>query len=157
MRLVILCVGSLRDRALAEAVWGYEERARHYFRLDVLEVPAASGHGGDPEKARREEGRTLLRRLPEDLEAWALTRTGAGLTSAELAEALGDAATYARPGIVFVVGGAFGLAPDVLERSRRQVSLSSMTLPHEMARLLLVEQIYRAGTILRGEPYHKGA
>ena len=59
-------------------------------------------------------------------------------------------------GVAFVIGGAFGLGDAVLSRSRRQLSLSAMTLPHEMARLVLAEQLYRAGTILRGEPYHKG-
>lgn len=78
------------------------------------------------------------------------------MTSRELAVALGDMATYGHAGAVFVVGGAFGLDEAFVGRRKRAVSLSSMTLPHDLARLLLAEQLYRAGTILRGEPYHKG-
>lgn len=157
MRIVVLSVGEIRDRALAAAVDGYETRARRYFRFEKIEVPSAKGHGGDADRARREEGAAILRRIPADLQSWALTRTGDRLSSQELAAELADMATYARPGIVFVLGGAFGLDPAVVGRCRRRLSLSAMTLPHELARLILTEQLYRAGTILRGEPYHKGA
>jgi 23S rRNA (pseudouridine1915-N3)-methyltransferase len=104
----------------------------------------------------RQEGTELLRRIPEGLEVLALTRTGQGLTSRGLAEVLGEMATYGMPGAAFLVGGAYGLSSEVLARADRRFSLSRMTLPHELARLILVEQLYRAGTILRGEPYHKG-
>jgi 23S rRNA (pseudouridine1915-N3)-methyltransferase len=78
------------------------------------------------------------------------------MASRKLAEWLQDHALHGSPGVALIIGGAYGIHPDVGRRARRRVSLSAMTLPHEMARLVLVEQIYRAGTILRGEPYHKG-
>jgi 23S rRNA (pseudouridine1915-N3)-methyltransferase len=156
MRLVVLSVGGPRDRAIKSAVRDYEARAGRYVRLESIEVPAAAGHGGIGERARDEEASAILRRLPDDLEAWALTRTGVGLTSSDLADELQHRATYGDPGIAFVVGGAFGLADRVVEQCRRRFSLSELTLPHDLARLVLVEQLYRAGTILRGEPYHKG-
>ena len=78
------------------------------------------------------------------------------MDSRELAGYLERHGIRASAGVAFVIGGAFGLGSAVLERARRTLSLSKMTLPHEMARLLLMEQLYRAGTISRGEPYHKG-
>ncbi len=156
MRLVIVAVGSPRDRAIAALLRDYEQRVGRYFRLEVIEVRAASGHGGDAERARDTEGRSIVRRWPTDLEVWAVTRAGSEMSSRDLADRLGELASYGEPGIAFVIGGAFGLAASVVERCRRSVSLSRMTLPHDLARLVLAEQLYRAGTILRGEPYHKG-
>lgn len=157
MRLVILCIGSPRGGRLAAAIRDYEERAARYFRFDVIEVPPATGHGGRPEAARAEEARALLRRLPDGLQCWALTRTGKGLDSRGFADELGELSLYGKAGVAFIIGGAFGLGEDIVEQCDRRLSLSQLTLPHEMARLLLAEQIYRAGTILRREPYHKGA
>ena len=156
MRVVVLSVGAPRNGPVASAVREYEARAARYFRLEIIEVAPATGHRGDAERARQEEARSILRRLPSDLDAWALTRSGEGSSSRDLAGQLEDMGTYARPGIAFVIGGAFGLDRAVLERCVRQFSLSPMTLPHDVARLVLAEQLYRAGTILRGEPYHKG-
>jgi 23S rRNA (pseudouridine1915-N3)-methyltransferase len=156
LRVVILAVGAARDAALKAAIREYETRASRYFPLQVIETSAATGRGGQPERALRQEGTELLRRIPEGLEVLALTRTGQGLTSRGLAEVLGEMATYGMPGAAFLVGGAYGLSSEVLARADRRFSLSRMTLPHELARLILVEQLYRAGTILRGEPYHKG-
>ena len=77
------------------------------------------------------------------------------MRSRELAGYLEGHAVHSSPGVAFVIGGAFGLGVPVMERARRKLSLSSFTLPHEMARLVLAEQLYRAGTLVRGEPYHK--
>lgn len=154
MKLAVVAVGTPGTPGLARAVDEYEERVRRYFRFGVVEVPSAGVD--DPDAARTREGRALLGRVPEDLAVFALTRGGKALTSTGLARHLGRLATYGRPGAAFVVGGAHGLAPAVLERADHRLSLSPMTLPHELARLVLTEQIYRAGTILRGEPYHRG-
>lgn len=154
MKLAVVAVGTPRTPGLARAIEEYEERARRYVRLEVTEVSAADGD--DPERARSREAEELVRRVPEGLRVFALTREGKALTSVGLARHLDRMATYGRPGAAFVLGGAHGLAPAVLDRADHQLSLSPMTLPHELARLVLTEQIYRAGTILRGEPYHKG-
>ncbi len=154
MKLAVVAVGTPRTPGLARAIEEYEERARRYVRLEVTEVSAADGD--DPERARSREAEELVRRVPEGLRVFALTREGKALTSVGLARHLDRMATYGRPGAAFVLGGAHGLAPAVLDRADHRLSLSPMTLPHELARLVLTEQIYRAGTILRGEPYHKG-
>lgn len=156
MELVIAAVGRPRTRGLREAIREYEGRAARYFRLRVEEVPAADVPERRAAEAREREARALLGHIPEGSEVMALARSGKGMTSSALAAWLGDLATYGRPGATFLVGGAFGLGEAALERARYRLSLSPMTLPHELARLVLAEQLYRAGTILRGEPYHKG-
>lgn len=156
MRLVIAAVGSARSGVLAEAIREYEARATRYFRLQVLEVSAASLPDREAARAREEEASSLLGAVPSELELVALTRTGRQMRSRRLAAWLGELQTYGLPGLAFLLGGAHGLAPAILERARHQLSLSAMTFPHEMARLILAEQLYRAGTILGREPYHKG-
>jgi 23S rRNA (pseudouridine1915-N3)-methyltransferase len=156
VRLVVIVVGKVRGD-LAPAVLEYETRAGRYWKLDVVEVGAGGpGRHAAPEQVRRAEAERILARMPSDLEGVALTREGKGMGSEKLARYLQRHAVGSLPGVVFVVGGALGLADEVLARCRRRLSLSDMTLPHEMARLVLAEQLYRAGTILRGEPYHKG-
>lgn len=157
MRVVIVSVGTPRHPGLASAIRDYEERAGRYFPLETVEVPAGAGRGRDPARAMKEEGEALRRQLPDGLATCALTRSGRPMESRGLADWLGEMATYALPGVTFVIGGAFGLHESLLRRCDRRLSLSALTLPHELARLLLAEQLYRAGTILRGEPYHKGA
>lgn len=154
MKLAVAAVGSPRPPGVARAVREYEERARRYFRLEVAEV--STGGTGDAAAARDREGLELLRRVPEDLRLFALTREGKALTSRGLARHLDRMATYGRPGAAFLVGGAHGLGAAVHEAADHRLSLSPMTLPAGLARLVLTEQIYRAGTLLRGEPYHKG-
>lgn len=154
MQVTVAAVGRPRTEGVARAVEVYEERARRYFRLRVVEVDP--GSASSPERAKRQEGEALVRRVPDDVDVFALDREGKGLTSEGLARYLDRLSTYGRPGAAFVLGGAHGLAPVVRERADHRLSLSPMTLPHELARLVLAEQIYRAGTILRGEPYHKG-
>jgi 23S rRNA (pseudouridine1915-N3)-methyltransferase len=157
VKLVVLAVGRVRG-ALADAVADYEERARRYWKLDVVEVDGgAPGRDAEPERVMEAEAERLLARLPEGVSVMALTREGNGMGSRSLAHALEQHAVRSSPGVAFVIGGAYGLSSAILTRADRRLSLSAMTLPHEMARLVLAEQLYRAGTILRGEPYHKGA
>lgn len=157
MEVVIAAVGRPRTPGIREAIRDYERRAAHYFRLRVVEAPPAELPDGEADRARDLEGRALLERVPGGLDLFALTRGGKGLSSRKLAAYLQELGTYGRPGVAFLLGGAHGLAPGLLERARYRLSLSPMTLPHELARLVLTEQLYRAGTLMRGEPYHKGA
>ena len=156
MKVVVVVVGKVRGD-LAPAVHEFESRAGRYWKLEIVEVGAGGpGRHAAAEHVQRAEAERILARMPSDLEGVALTRDGKGMTSEKLARYLQRHAVSSLPGVVFVVGGAHGLADEVLRRCRRRLSLSHMTLPHEMARLVLAEQLYRAGTILRGEPYHKG-
>ena len=155
MRVLVLAVGSPGGPEVGAPVRAYEERAGRYFDLEVIEVRPAPGSVTDDE-GRRREAEALLERLPEELESFALTREGKGLTSEGLARHLGRLGTYGRDGAAFLVGGARGLGDRALGAVDHRLSLSPMTLPHGVARLVLAEQLYRAGTILRGEPYHRG-
>ena len=156
MRLLVVAVGKVKG-PLAPVVAEYERRAARYWKLAVEEVDAGARRGSqDPEAVMAAEGERLLARVPDELELIALTRGGKEMGSEELSGYLQERAVRSSAGVAFVIGGAHGLAQDVLTRARRRLSLSAMTLPHEVARLVLAEQLYRAGTIARGEPYHKG-
>lgn len=156
MRVLVVVVGRVKGD-LADAVSDFESRARRYWKLEVVEVASgASRRDASPALVMDAEAERILGKIPAELEVVALTREGKGMDSRELAGYLERHAVRSSAGVAFVIGGAFGLSPSVMERARRRLSLSRMTLPHEMARLFLAEQLYRAGTILRGEPYHKG-
>lgn len=156
MRVVVVVVGRARGD-LAAAIDEYEARAGRYWKLDVVEVAQGGpGRSAAPGQVKAAEAERLLDKIPSELEVVALTRAGEGMSSRELARYLQRLAVGSAPGVAFVIGGAHGLGDDVLDRAARRLALSSMTLPHEMARLVLAEQLYRAGTIARGEPYHKG-
>jgi len=157
VKVLVVAVGRPKG-ALAEAVAEYERRARRYWKLEVAEVAAGvkGSAAAPPERVRVTEAERILARIPEGLDVVALTRVGRPMSSRELAVYLEDLGTRAAPGTAFVIGGAFGLDDSVMTRAARKLTLSALTFPHEMARLVLAEQLYRSGTILRGEPYHKG-
>jgi 23S rRNA (pseudouridine1915-N3)-methyltransferase len=157
VKVTLLVVGRSRG-VLEPAVREYEIRAARYWKLEVVEVEGGIGRGGraEPERIRKAEGARLRERIPEGTEVWALTRDGKTFSSAEFADELGNRALHGVAGVTFVVGGAAGLDQALLSAARVRLSLSPMTWPHAFARLLLAEQLYRAGTIRRNEPYHKG-
>jgi len=154
MRLVVAAVGKPRDRHLAAAILEYETRATRYWPLTVVEVREASTKGMSAAETRRREGERLVERLPEGALVLACDERGDRLPSAEFASLLTSARDAARD-VAFVIGGAYGLDDVVRHAASRSLQLAPWTLPHELARLVLAEQLYRAGTIARGEPYHK--
>lgn len=154
MKITVLAVGRVKG-PLTDAVAEFESRAGRYWKLRVAEIePGAPGGSADPAAVKAAEERRLLARLDADVEVVALTRAGQAMGSRAFASYLQDRALRGSD-LAFVIGGAYGLGEGVLARAR-QLTLSSLTFPHDLARLVLVEQLYRAGTILRGEPYHKG-
>jgi 23S rRNA (pseudouridine1915-N3)-methyltransferase len=154
VRLVIAAVGKPRDRHLAAAIEEYETRAARYWPLDVVEVREASGRGVSADDAKSREGTRLLERIPVGAMVVACDERGDRLTSADFASMVNGAREKAQD-VAFIIGGAFGLPDEVRTRATRRIQLAPFTLPHELARLVLAEQLYRAGTIVRGEPYHK--
>lgn len=155
MRLQITCVGR-PDRLFADAIGEYERRAARYWSLTTVEVkPEKAGKGRTDAQVRQAESLRLIEQVPPGFEVVALTRDGVAWSSTRLARHLESRAIAARPGVAFLIGGALGIDDEVLARADLRLSLSSLTLPHDLARLVLLEQLYRAGTILRGEPYHK--
>ena len=154
MRLVVAVVGKARNQALGEAIRDYEKRAARYWPLDVHEVREERSTGMSVDKVREREWQRLAQKVPERAQTVACDIKGRSLDSAQFAELLQSAREQDRD-LAFLIGGAFGLPGELTERSSVRLSLAPWTLPHEIARLVLAEQIYRAGTIVRGEPYHK--
>jgi 23S rRNA (pseudouridine1915-N3)-methyltransferase len=154
MRLVVAVVGKARNPALGEAIRDYETRAARYWPLDVHEVREERAIGISVDKVKEREGMRLTEKVPERAETVVCEVGGKSLNSRQFAALLQTAREQDRD-LAFLIGGAFGLDSNVAGRAATRLSLAPWTLPHEIARLVLVEQIYRAGTIVRGEPYHK--
>ena len=152
--MVLAVVGRASDVTLGAAIAEYERRAARYWPLSVREVKEAGGRSVAPAVTRRQEGERLLEAWPGRGEIVACDERGSRMTSSEFAAWLGKLRDAAGS-VTFVIGGAFGLDEAVRQRSTRLLAVAPWTLPHEMARLVLTEQLYRAGTLLRGEPYHK--
>jgi 23S rRNA (pseudouridine1915-N3)-methyltransferase len=150
IRLVV--VGRPKAGGMAEAIAEYERRAARYWPLDVHEVRAEGGREDERDELLRREGERLLARATGVVVA--CDERGATFTSVAFAQWLQQERESARD-VSFVIGGAWGLGPAVRARAGRLLSLAPWTLPHDLARLVLAEQLYRAGTIARGEPYHK--
>lgn len=147
-------VGKPRDAALAAAIAQYEERAAHYWPLERVEVKEESARGLAPEQVLAREAERLAARLPRRGQLVLCDPGGAQWDSARFAAWLQERRERAED-VAFVIGGAFGIGPALRERPHQRLALAPWTLPHELARVVLAEQLYRAGTILRGEPYHK--
>jgi len=155
MQVRVVAVGRMRHPALRAACDEYAERLRHYLRFTVREVREASLPDRDADRARRVEGEGLLREVAKGGRIVALTREGTPVDSIGLATLVEQWQQEARD-VDVLVGGAQGLDEAVLQAAEHRLSLSRLTLPHELARVVILEQLYRACTILRGEPYHKG-
>lgn len=154
MRITVAAVGKPRNAALAAAIAEYESRARRYWPIDVVEVREVSARGRRPDEVRRGEAERLRAAVPRRAAVWLCDERGAARTSAQFAAWLQRGRESGRD-LAFVVGGAHGLDASLRSEAAGAVSLGPLTLPHELARLVLAEQLYRAGTIVRGEPYHK--
>ena len=147
-----MVVGRPPAGPVRDAIEDYEKRASRYWPLDVVEVRAESARSRSPGEVRRLEGERLVDKVAGTLVA--LDEKGKSLSSEKFAQWMVQRREHAED-TTFVIGGAFGLDEVVRKRATMLLSLSPWTLQHEMARLLLAEQLFRAGTIHRGEPYHK--
>lgn len=153
-KFTIICVGKLKEKHWQAAQDEFLLRLKPHAKVDVLEVKAeAFGATRTPEQAMRTEAERLLGRLPADAVIIALERAGAECSSPSFSEFLKETGGTGSH-LVFVIGGASGLDARVLASARKKISLSKMTLTHEMARIFLLEQVYRAMTILAGKTYH---
>lgn len=154
MKVIVAAVGKPRDPALAAAIHEYEGRASRYWPLEVHEVRGEPAKSVSADLVREREGKRLTDVLPSPAHVVACDQRGTPRTSEEFSAWLHGERERGRD-VAFLIGGAFGLSPSVLSRARSRLSLAPWTLPHELARLVLAEQLYRAGTIVRREPYHK--
>lgn len=153
-RATILAVGSTKGWA-DEGCRDYLKRLRRYFPVEVIEVPEEDLNRRTPEEVLAAEGTRLLRRVPAGAYVAALDRQkGELLSSEKLAQRLDSLGLSGRSHAAFVVGGPLGLAPEALARADALFSFGPITLPHALARVVLLEQLYRAAKINRGERYH---
>ena len=154
VRILVIVVGRPRDAALAAATQEYERRAAHYWPVSVIEVREEPAKSRSADFVRDREGERILAQVPPGATFVACAEGGKTMSSAAFATWVQSARDEARD-VAIAIGGAFGLSDAVTKAASMKLSLAPWTLPHELARVILSEQIYRAGTIVRGEPYHK--
>ena len=159
MRITLLTVGRIKERYLEEAIREYAKRLGRYCRLTIAEIPDEKTPDGAGEALERQikekEGQRLLARIKDGDFVIALAIEGRMLSSEELAARLERLGVDGVSHIVFVIGGSLGLSEAVLRRADFSLSFSRMTFPHQLMRVILLEQIYRSYRIISGEPYHK--
>ncbi|MEZ4485611.1 MAG: 23S rRNA (pseudouridine(1915)-N(3))-methyltransferase RlmH [Syntrophotaleaceae bacterium] len=155
MKIGLISVGKLSQRFVRDGAEQYADRLKRYIAFASTELKEAKGGAkADPAAIRRLEGERILARVPDGSYLVALDEGGRSYRSEQLAELLGRHMLQGTGELLFAIGGAYGLSRAVKERADLLLSLSALTLTHQMARLLLLEQLYRGFTILRNEPYH---
>ncbi|MDQ0284972.1 23S rRNA (pseudouridine1915-N3)-methyltransferase [Desulfofundulus luciae] len=159
MQITLLCVGKLKEDFLRLAQREYLKRLQSYARLEVVETREEalppSGEKGAVEAVLKKEGEHLLQRIPDNGYVIALDREGVMLSSEEFAGFLQNLRLQGQSKLYFVIGGSAGLAGTVLARASMRLSFSRFTFPHQLMRIILLEQLYRAFKIIRGEKYHR--
>lgn len=154
MQILVIVVGKPKDPALAAAAREYERRASRYWPLVVMEVREEPAKGRTPQYVKEREGERILKQVPTGATLGTCAEGGRPMSSEAFSQWLSAARESARD-LALTIGGAFGLGDNVMAAASMTLSLAPFTLPHELARVVLAEQCYRAGTIARGEPYHK--
>ena len=159
MQIRVIAVGRIKEKFLQEGIAEYEKRLHPYVKLQIVELaeekrpqPASPANES---AAIVKEGERILGAIPEGSFIIALDIKGQSWSSEDLAASFGERELSGQNSLTFVIGGDLGLSPVVIARSNLRLSLSQMTFTHPMARFILLEQVYRAFRILRGEPYHK--
>jgi 23S rRNA (pseudouridine1915-N3)-methyltransferase len=159
MQIRVVAVGKIKEMFLREGIAEYEKRLRPYVKLQVTELPEEKrpqpASPANESVAMEKEGQRILAAVPDGSFFIALDVKGQSWSSEELAATFRERELAGQNQLVFVIGGDLGLSPAILARSNLRLSLSKMTFTHPMARLLLLEQVYRACRINSGEPYHK--
>jgi 23S rRNA (pseudouridine1915-N3)-methyltransferase len=159
MQIQVVCVGKLKEKYWTDAVAEYAKRLGAYAKLDIRELPDEktpdSLSPAEEEQVRVREGERILAALKPEAHVIALAIDGEMWSSEQLAAHLDKQAVYGGGSVAFVIGGSLGLSPAVLSRADKRLSFGRMTYPHQLMRVILLEQIYRAFKINRGEPYHR--
>lgn len=159
MNIKIITVGKLKEKYLKMGIDEYTKRLGAYCKIELIEVPDEKA----PEKlseaemlqVKEKEGERILTKIPENAYVFALAIEGKQRTSEEFSKEMEQLGIQGKSNLVFVIGGSLGLSQAVMKRSNTPISFGKMTLPHQLMRLVLVEQVYRGFRIMKGEPYHK--
>ncbi|MCM2676419.1 23S rRNA (pseudouridine(1915)-N(3))-methyltransferase RlmH [Alkalicoccobacillus plakortidis] len=159
MNISIVTVGKLKEKYLKQGIDEYTKRLGAYAKITITEVPDEKAPENlsqeDMRIIKEKEGERILSKISQDAHVIALAIDGKMQTSEDLAANLNQLALHGKSKICYVIGGSLGLSDKVLERANEKLSFSKMTFPHQLMRLILVEQVYRGFRINRGEPYHK--
>ncbi|MEC1521886.1 23S rRNA (pseudouridine(1915)-N(3))-methyltransferase RlmH [Neobacillus niacini] len=159
MNISIITVGKLKEKYLKMGIDEYLKRLNAYAKVEVIEVADEKApeelSESEMVQVKQKEGERILAKISQDTYVIALAIHGKMQSSEELADTLDKLATYGKSKIAFIIGGSLGLSEEVLKRANEHLSFSKMTFPHQLMKLILIEQIYRAYRINRGEPYHK--
>lgn len=159
MKITVIAVGKIKEKYFTGAIEEYAKRLSRYCKLEIIEVPDEKTPDGASEalelQIKEKEGERILQKVPENAHVVALAIEGKMLDSEELAEQMERWNVGGISHVVFVIGGSLGLAPAVLKRADCKLSFSKMTFPHQLMRVILLEQVYRSFRIRNHEPYHK--
>ena len=159
MKITIIAVGRIKELYLVEGIQEYTKRLSKYCKLNIIEVPDEKAPDNmslkQLEQVKNKEGDSLKYKIPRDCYLISLAIEGKTFSSEGFAQKIEDIKTYNNSHIVFVIGGSNGLSKDILQRSNLLLSFGKLTYPHQLMRLVLLEQIYRSFRINNNEPYHK--
>lgn len=159
MKITLITVGKIKEKYLEEAIGEYTKRLNRYCKLEIIQVtdektPDRAGPSLE-EQIKDREGRRILSHMKDGMYVITLEIQGKMLTSEELAEKMDSLGVRGISHVAFIIGGSLGLSKEVLKRADFRLSFSKMTFPHQLMRVILLEQIYRSYRIIAGEPYHK--
>ena len=159
MKITLITVGKIKEKYLKDAIAEYSKRLSKYCKLEVIEVadektPDQASENVE-QQIRKKEGERILRYVKEDAYVITLEIGGTMLDSVSFAKKIETLGVQGKSHIIFIIGGSIGLGEDVLKRSDYGLSFSKMTFPHQLMRVILLEQVYRSYRIIEGAPYHK--
>lgn len=159
MKITLITVGKIKEKYLKDAIAEYSKRLGKYCKLEIIEVAdeKTPDHASETveDQIRSKEAERILKNVKDDSYVITLEIAGKQLTSEQLADKIDTLGIQGTSHIVFIIGGSIGLGQEVLTRSNYALSFSKMTFPHQLMRVILLEQIYRSYRIIHGEPYHK--
>ena len=159
MNIQIICIGKLKEKYWTDAIAEYSKRLSRYCTLEIIELKEArlpdKASAADEENVRLEEGRAILKAIKDGTYVITLEILGKQLTSPELAEKIRTLSVEGKSNVAFIIGGSLGLSAEVSKRADYKLSFSKMTFPHQMMRVILLEQVYRGFKIIKNEAYHK--
>lgn len=159
MNIYIIAVGKIKDKYIQEGIKEFSKRLSRYCNLKIIEVEDEKAPENlsdrDMEAVKKKEGEKILSKIPQNSSIISLEIQGKQISSEELSEKMEELMVNGMNDITFIVGGSLGLSDEVRSKSNFKLSFSKMTFPHQLMRLILLEQIYRAWKIMKNEPYHK--
>jgi 23S rRNA (pseudouridine1915-N3)-methyltransferase len=156
MNITVICVGKLKEKYLKSAIDEYSKRLSRYCKLDIIELSDEKTPDNASEKEelmiKEKEGNNILKHIKDNMFVIALAIEGKMLSSEELADFIREQGVRGNSNIAFIIGGSLGLSKEVLSRADYKLSFSKMTFPHQLMRVILLEQVYRGFRIINGEP-----